>query len=171
GPGPGPTVWAGTVAYLPPSGPEGYDPATLDGLADPHPARPAPLPGQRVRAGDLRLFWSLSFAMTTADFAALGGFDEAYVGYGGEDTDFAMRLRAAGGSLWWLGGAAAYHQHHPTQNPPVQHRSDIVRNANLFAQRWGWHPMEGWLAGFADAGLARLDPASGCWMLTEPEEA
>ena len=69
----------------------------------------------------LRLFWSLSFALTGDDWAALGGFDEAYTGYGAEDTDFGQRLAAAGGDLLWVGGAAAYHQHHPTETPPVQH--------------------------------------------------
>lgn len=162
----GPTVFAGSVAYLPPAPTEGYDLEALPELAPPHPARPAPEPGSRLQAEVLRLFWSLSFALSTADFAATGGFDESYVGYGGEDTDFAMRLGAAGGSLWWLGGAAAFHQHHPTQNPRVQHVHDIVRNANLFARRWGWHPMEGWLAGFAEAGLASLDPSSGEWRVT-----
>lgn len=163
---PGPTVWAGGVAYLPPAPMDGYDLAALPTSTRPHPARPAPPAGTRERARDLRLFWSLSFAMSATDFAAVGGFDEAYVGYGGEDTDFAMRLGATGGSLWWLGGADAFHQHHPTQTPPLQHLHDIVRNPNLFAHRWGWHPMESWLAAFADAGLARLDPVSGQWRVT-----
>lgn len=162
-----PQIWGGTVAYLPPPDPGGYDLDTLDSLAEPHPARPVPAAGEVLPGEDLRLFWSLSFAMSAADFAALGGFDERYVGYGGEDTDFAMRLDAAGGRLWWVGGASAFHQHHPVEAPPTRHLHDIVRNANLFAERWGWHPMQGWLDGFAAAGLARFDDAERRWHVTE----
>ncbi len=38
--------------------------------------------------------------------------DTGYVGYGGEETDFAWRLEAAGIPMAWVGGAVAYHQHH-----------------------------------------------------------
>lgn len=144
-----------------------YDLATLAQLADPHPARPAPRPGEVLEAEDLRLFWSLSFALTAAHYRALGGFCEDYVGYGGEDTDVAMRLGELDGALLWLGGADAYHQYHPTQRPPVQHLHDIVRNANLFARRWGRHPMEGWLEAFAERGLARREGED--WVVTTPD--
>ena len=42
-------------------------------------------------------------------------------------------------------GARAYHQHHPSSSPPVQHLADILRNGALFRRRWGRWPMEGWL--------------------------
>ena len=45
-------------------------------------------------AEDLRLFWSLSFALDAGDWDALGGFCEDYVGYGGEDTDFGQTVVA-----------------------------------------------------------------------------
>jgi hypothetical protein len=38
----------------------------------------------------------------------------------------------------WIGGAHAFHQFHPVSDPPVQHLYDIVRNAEIFHQRWGW---------------------------------
>lgn len=162
GPG-GPLVLSGEVAYLPPA-PAGRDYRDLDlpALAAPHPARPV-LGADEVRpADDLRLFWSLSFALTVGSWETVGGFDEAYVGYGGEDTDFGQRLGASGGRLLWVGGAAAHHQHHPTASPPVQHVHDVVANANRFARRWGWWPMEGWLDAFAAQGLARRTP-DGTW--------
>ena len=56
-----------------------------------------------------------------------------------------------------MGGAAAYHQWHLTQSPPVRHLDDIVRNAAIFADRWGWWPMQGWLGAFAQQGLVRWD--------------
>jgi hypothetical protein len=45
----------------------------------------------------------------------------------------------------------------------VEHLADIVENANRFRRRWGWFPMEGWLAAFEARGLARPDPRSGTW--------
>ena len=163
-----PAVLSGPVCYLPPRDAVGggYDLAGLARLARPHRARPAPEPGALQRAPDLRLFWSLSFAMTAADWRSTGGFHEGYLGYGGEDTDFGQLVAAAGGSLWWVGGAVAYHQHHPTATPPVQHVASIVRNANLFHSRWGWFPMDGWLTAFARLGLACWDDTTGRWALS-----
>lgn len=163
-----PTVLSGEVAYLPPL-PDGSDPADPArwATARPHPARPSLAPGGTLPAEDLRLFWSLSFAVTTRDWSTIGGFDEAYLGYGGEDTDYGQRLQEAGGRLVWVGGARAYHQHHDVERPPVRHVEDIVRNANLFASRWGWWPMEGWLREFADRGLARRSP-DGAWLAVRP---
>jgi GT2 family glycosyltransferase len=133
----------GTVRYLP--------------AAAPHPARPVPHAGELLPGGDHRLFWSLSFAITATAWERIGGFDEAYTGYGGEDTDFGQRARAAGLDLHWVGGADAYHQHHPVSDPPVEHLDDILRNGARFAARWGWWPMEGWLRAFAERGLVRPD--------------
>ncbi len=162
----GPVVLAGEVAYLPPM-PPGRDYrdlglAALTGLAPPHPARPVLAADEASPAQDLRLFWSLSFALSVPSWRAVGGFDEGYVGYGGEDTDFGQRVGSAGGRLLWVGGALAHHQHHPTTSPPVQHVHDIVANANRFAERWGWWPMEGWLEAFAARGLA-CRSADGTW--------
>jgi hypothetical protein len=93
----------------------------------------------------------------------VGGFCEAYEGYGGEDTDFGQLARRAGVELCWVGGAWAFHQHHATATPPTQHLHDILRNAALFHRRWGWWPMIGWLNEFAAAGLARYDPGRDRW--------
>lgn len=145
----------GMVTYLPPAPPGGY---RLDALtADPHPARPAMAGKAQAYASDdeYRLFWSLSFALSPGRWRQIGGFCEDYRGYGGEDTDFGFRARAAGVPMLWLGGADAYHQHHPVTDPPWQHLGDIVRNARLFHSRWGVWPMDGWLRAFADAGAIR----------------
>lgn len=149
----------GPVTYLS-EGVLPEDAGALPALTAPHAARPAPPDGAVVPAGpgDHRLFWSLSFAVTPATWRTVGGFDEAYEGYGGEDTDFAYRARAAGVPLAWVGGAHAYHQHHPTSAPPWQHLDDILRNGRLFADRWGSWPMEGWLDAFAAAGAVERTP-------------
>ncbi|MFF3699202.1 glycosyltransferase family 2 protein [Streptomyces sp. NPDC002221] len=159
----GGALLCGAVAYLPPPPPHGYRLRALAAMAAPHPARPAPADGHIVRAGDPRLFWSLSFALTAATWERVGGFCESYTGYGAEDTDFAARATALGVDLWWVGGAPAYHQYHPTHSPPVQHLDDILRNGALYKARWGEWPMQGWLRAFEERGLVTYDAAANAW--------
>jgi GT2 family glycosyltransferase len=119
-----------------------------------HPVRAFPLDGLREEENP-GLFWSLAFALRRPRFVALGGFDEAFTGYGAEDTDFGFRAVRAGLKLLFVGRAIACHQHHDSYEPPVQHVEDIVRNARCFHARWGTWPMEGWLEAFARLGLVQ----------------
>lgn len=123
---------------------------------------PRPVPRAQTTRDEHRyeLFWSLSFALTRETHERIGGFDEAYEGYGGEDTDYALRARRARVRLAWVGGAWAHHQHHPVSSPPVEHLDEIVANAHRFHERWGVWPMEGWLQAFAEEGLITWDPLS-----------
>jgi GT2 family glycosyltransferase len=121
-----------------------------DGTA--HPIRTFPADGLRQEPNP-GLFWSLAFAIRKPAFEALGGFDEGFVGYGAEDTDFGFRAADAGLPLLFVGGAIACHQYHDSHDPPVQHVVDIVRNAQIFNARWGRWPMEGWLRAFTTMGL------------------
>lgn len=146
-------VWSGPVTYLPPPTASGYDVQRLTEMDDPHPARPAPSPGELVQPADPDLFWSLSFALHAATWERIGGFCEEYTGYGAEDTDFARLAVSRGAQLGWTGSARAYHQHHPTSDPPVQHLESILRNAALFHRRWDAWPMRGWLDEFEQRGL------------------
>ncbi|WPO98255.1 galactosyltransferase-related protein [Pseudomonas sp. HR96] len=147
----------GQVRYLPQGANHAqWHEATLyrDGVEHPL-ARYRSGPGQPLPH---HLFWSLNFACTAATFARIGGFDEGYRGYGGEDTDFAFRAREHGVAL--IDSAAmAFHQYHPTYDPPLNHFADIVENARRFRQRWGVWPMEGWLGAFRDLGLLHWDEA------------
>ncbi|WP_342166525.1 glycosyltransferase family 2 protein [Methylobacterium sp. SD21] len=146
----------GEVLYLPP-GASAHNPATLDRLAQAHPARPAP-PASGLRPEpDAGQLWGLSFAVAAADWRAIGGMDEAYDGYGGEETDFAARLAATGLPTYWVGGARAYHQHHPVHVPPLQHFAPILANAARFHARHGRWCMTYWLGQFRDAGLIAWD--------------
>lgn len=129
-----------------------WDDAALLDRGARHPVREFPTAGVR-RETNPGLFWSLAFAIRRTRFTALGGFDEAFTGYGAEDTDFGFRADRAGTPLLFVGGAIACHQHHESFEPPVQHLDDVVRNAALFHQRWGWWPMQGWLDAFAAMGL------------------
>ncbi len=157
------TVWSGPVTYLDPPPADGYDLPSLADLDSPHPARPAPGVGERLHRADPDLFWSLSFACSVDAWHRTGGFCESYVGYGGEDTDFARLVVDAGLDLGWVGGARAFHQWHPVSQPPVEHVDDILRNTAIFRDRWGATPMLGWLEAFEERGLVRRDEG-GRWL-------
>jgi GT2 family glycosyltransferase len=160
---------SGPVVYLPPPPPGGYRLSQLPQMGHPHPARPAPEPGQ-LEPLSHTLFWSLSFAVTAGTWNRIGGFHGAYRGYGGEDTDFAQTALSRGVEHVAVGGAVAYHQWHPTQDPPTQHLTDIVRNAAIFNRRWGWWPMRGWLDAFARDRLIIWDPLSKEWRVSASTE-
>lgn len=152
---PGPVVVSGRVRYLPEGmADDDYVMSSLERLGSDNAARVVPDSDEPV-AGDPRMVWSLNLGATVVDWNAVGGFDERYEGYGGEDTDFGQRLRRAGGGMWWIRNAGAFHQWHPVSRPPVEHVADIITNANLFRDTWGWYPMEGWLEEFERRGLVR----------------
>ncbi|MEP7022396.1 MAG: glycosyltransferase family 2 protein [Actinomycetota bacterium] len=158
-----PSLLCGPVSYLGPPPVTGYVLASLPSSGRPHPARPVPPEGAVLASGDHTLFWSLSFAVTAALWQELGGFCEQYDGYGGEDTDFGQVAASHDVGLTWVGGAWAYHQYHAAPDPPVQHLHDILRNAQIFHQRWGWWPMSGWLRAFQQSGLIRFDHDARTW--------
>ncbi len=161
-----PGLWCGPVGYLPdmPSDEYWTDDGTLrtDALALRARHRSGrPGFGQSdhlVSRWDM--FWSLSFALDAGTWARIGGFDERFVGYGAEDTDFGVRARRAGVELWFTGSAGAFHQHHPVSRPPVEHLDDICRNATMFRSKWGRWPMVGWLREFAALGLIEWEETS-----------
>lgn len=122
----------------------------------PHPARSFPAAGLQSESNP-GLFWSLAFGIRRRSFVELGGFDEQFVGYGAEDTDFGFRAAEASLPLLFLGGTGAFHQHHQVYSPPLQHLADIVRNANLFHAKWKTWPMDGWLRSFESMGLVQFE--------------
>ncbi|MGE4304025.1 MAG: glycosyltransferase family 2 protein [Novosphingobium sp.] len=141
------------VRYLGPGDARtGWEEKELLATGAPHPVRDFPVDGLREEP-DAGLFWSLAFAIRRARFEALGGFDEAFTGYGAEDTDFGYRARAMGLPLLFVGGAIACHQYHDSHDPPIQHLEDIVANAQRFEARWREWPMRGWLDRFEAMGL------------------
>ncbi|MGB6151344.1 MAG: glycosyltransferase [Pricia sp.] len=94
------------------------------------------------------LFWSLCFAMPKQQFEYVGGFDESYQGYGGEDTDFALEVKRTG-IPFYLSDAEVYHQQHPIYIPPLNHLEAIVKNSNIFYSKWKYWPMVDCLSEFA----------------------
>ncbi len=150
----------GDVRYLPKG--SALDSWTFESLAADaiiHPRRPEIPADKDIIPLAYPLFWSLTFALRSTEFARLGGFDESYVGYGGEDTDFSFSARKAGVPLFAC-GARAYHQYHPSYSPPFNHLEDIVINANHFYRKWRMWPMEGWLRKFEEGGYIAWDKDS-----------
>jgi N-acetylglucosaminyl-diphospho-decaprenol L-rhamnosyltransferase len=161
----------GEVLYLPAGAiADGIDFVALDRIGKRHPDKP-PIALDEIRPtpthGEL---WGLSFGISAADWTRAGGMDERYVGYGGEETDFAARLERAGVAMWWVGGARAYHQHHIVHTPAYQHFDAIIRNARLFRATWGRWCMQYWLGQFAENGLIAWD-ANTITVLRQPNEA
>ncbi|MGB3800505.1 MAG: glycosyltransferase [Lewinella sp.] len=150
----------GDVHYLPKgSTGENWTFDSLAGEAVRHPRRPEIPTDKEIIPLPYQLFWSLSFGLRRREFERLGGFDETYGGYGGEDTDFSFTARKTGVPLYAC-DARAYHQYHLTYSPPYNHLEDIVANANRFYEKWQVWPMEGWLRKFEDDGYILWDTES-----------
>nr|WP_301288633.1 MULTISPECIES: glycosyltransferase [Methylorubrum] len=143
----------GPIRYLPAGAvQDGWREADLLQAGLLHPARTFPASGV-AETKNPGLFWSLAFAVRASTYDRLGGFDEGYDGYGAEDTDLAFRAAEIGVPVLLAGAPPAFHQHHLSCDPPLQHFADIVRNARRFRARHGLWPMDGWLDAFARLGL------------------
>jgi len=138
---------SGQIRYLPANASERSDePENLyaDSVVDPIRSGLTGLPYE--------LFWSLNFGCSKTLFSRIGRFDENYLGYGAEDTDFAFAAREKCVLIKSV-PAIAYHQYHDSYSPPLNHLLDIVLNANRFYAKWRQWPMAGWLAKFEESGL------------------
>jgi GT2 family glycosyltransferase len=163
-------IFMGEVAYLPRGAAEdGIDYARFDERGVRHSERPGPPAEDFGTCADYRCFWSLNFALKRRTFEAIGGFDERFTGYGGEDTDFGRMAAKSGIPLWWLKGAKAYHQYHPHHMPPVHHLDSVLANAVIFADKWGEPTMQHWLRAFVLMGLVERT-GDGWRKLREPSE-
>ena len=151
---------AGTVA-------DDWTEVALRAAGHRHPVRHFPERGL-ARSENVGLFWSLAFGVRATTFDRLGGFDEGFDGYGAEDTDLAFRADALGIPVLFTAGGLAFHQHHLACDPPLQHFSDIVRNAARFRARHGLWPMDGWLDAFAVRGLIGSNWRDGLTVLRHP---
>ncbi|WP_343343212.1 galactosyltransferase-related protein [Sphingomicrobium sp. XHP0239] len=160
-------VLMGEVRYLPDGATdEGIDWNRFDAISVEHSERAGPPTTPLGECTDYRCFWSLNFAMTAQDWAQVGGFDETYDGYGGEDTDFGRSAAEAALEFRWVRGARVYHQYHPHHMPPVHHLDSVIANAERFCEKWGHHTMEHWLRCFELMGLAGI--VDGRWQRLRP---
>ena len=161
----------GEVLYLPKGVTKpGWRYDDFGDVAVKHSDRRGPPATGMERCHDYRCFWSLNFAMRRATFFGAGGFDERYSGYGGEDTDFGKSLDSQGIAIAWLKGALAYHQYHSHHMPPVHHLDSVVRNAQVFAEKWGYRTMGHWLHAFRLMGLIDDSPGAPIRILRRPNQ-
>ena len=159
----------GEVLYLPGGATAGeWTYERFAEVAVKHSDRRGPPPSGIELCPDYRCFWSLNFAMRRTTFLDIGGFDERYVGYGGEDTDFGKILDGARVPIAWMKGGLAYHQYHPHHMPPVHHLESVVRNAELFEAKWGYRTMGHWLHAFGLMGLIEQAPGQPIRILRAP---
>ena len=160
----------GEVLHLPEHATAGaWRYADLAASAERHSDRRGPPASGIELCNDYRCFWSLNFAIRRDTFRALGGFDERYTGYGGEDTDFGKILDQSGTPIAWIKGALAYHQYHPHHMPPIHHLDSVVRNAELFEAKWGYRTMGHWLYAFRVMGLIDDTPDQPIRILRRPD--
>ena len=145
----------GDVRYLPPAVDTSQPIDVLCNVARPHPRRPVPpdRPGEVDTSLRHELVWGLCMGVRATTFRDVGGFDETFVGYAGEDTDFATAVRRSGRPAGLVGGATVLHQHHDSFEPPLHQMRATVANAQRYRDKWGAWPMEGWLEQFASMNL------------------
>jgi glycosyltransferase involved in cell wall biosynthesis len=144
--------------------PDKGDFAGLRQQAITHPAR------ERIPAGvpvDHLQFWSLIFAVQKHTFNFIGGFDEFFIGYGAEDTDFAMTFHQAGIALFFAQDHVL-HQYHAKYDPPVNYFDSILENAGRYKKKWNVLPMQRWLKAFQDMGLIIIDQDDKLNVIKEP---
>jgi len=141
--------------------------ADLKHKAVTHPARERIPVGQPV---EHLQFWSLIFAIQKQTFEKMGGFDESFMGYGAEDTDFAMTFHKAGFKLIFVHDYVL-HQYHDKYDPPVNHFHSIIENATRYRQKWNVLPMRHWLKTFEEMGLIKIDQADNIIVIQNPTDS
>ncbi len=73
-----------------------------------------------------------NFSLERELFEKVNGFNEDFVGYGGEDTELEYRLRLAGATLRWVRHRAIqYHLSHPTRAGSPANDAILVRTKAL----------------------------------------
>ena len=147
-------LYSGSVRYLY-SDWQQNSTVDLDEQSAPNKLQGTAVTGKNKVVHPYEMFWSLCFGIRKKTFDKIGGFDSDYLGYGAEDTDFAFRARSQKIPLFKI-SALAYHQFHPSYDPPLNHLEEIVSNARVFYQKWNTLPMRKWLDKFADLGYLTL---------------
>lgn len=88
-----------------------------------------------------------NFSVSAGAFAEVGGFDEAFAGYGWEDMELGLRLRRAGVSLRYEPEALAYHHHLQTLEQILPKMREAGAGAVYF---WRKHGRPAWLGLFLE---------------------
>ncbi len=116
-----------------------------------HPNRPKVTPKASILMNDYGYFWSLCFSISAKNFKRIGGFDECFINYGAEDTDFGFTARKLKIPFCII-GSPCYHQYHDVCRPPLNNFDSIVYNASVFKNKWNQWAMQKWLTAFSERG-------------------
>lgn len=71
---------------------------------------------RNFRKYDWNVLWGGNMSYLKEAFVATGGFDEEFIGWGGEDTDLGLRYYRAGKPIKTLAEAKMFHLNHPPSN-------------------------------------------------------
>jgi GT2 family glycosyltransferase len=100
----------------------------------------------REGQGEQVVFAGGLFLIRRDDYLQLGGFDERFVGWGGEDDAMTVKLQRAGVALSEIGDAPALHLWHPRSHESTLGQPHYAANRALLAD----------YATYGDAELTRL---------------
>ncbi len=110
------------------------------------------------------------FFMSKSDVEMVGGFDEAYSGFGINDEDFVQICLGAGLIIKNL-DTITFIPNRKHYLCPINHLVDFVRNAERFHHKWGSYPCQDVLFRFAELGLINENfPTAGIHVLRLPSE-
>ncbi len=92
--------------------------------------------------------YGANFAVDRLDFLRVNGFDEDFVGWGGEDIDLHKRLKLDGiDYLGVMGQAVLYHLHHPKRvaDDGDELLKQIKHDKRLHSQKFALNGVDNWL--------------------------
>lgn len=98
-----------------------------------------------------QLFWTNNASVPRRLALDAGGFDESFVGWGGEDIEFAYRLHKAGVSFRLAREAWGVHYPHPVGDP-AERKTQLERNRRRLLAKHASPQLELWLWAGRDSG-------------------
>jgi GT2 family glycosyltransferase len=110
------------------------------------PARPPGAPRNRKGQGENVVFAGGLFVIERETYLRIGGFDERFLGWGGEDDAMTAKLERAGVPLAEIGDEPALHLWHPRSTESTLGQPHYETNRRLLSD----------YAAYSDAEFARL---------------
>ena len=132
----GPRILCGGLVDPGPRPAAGYEWSRLDHLVADDLAAAGLGAGEEAPEPHLERLRVASLGLTAADLEKMDGLVGADLATSDHDLDLASRLRAAGGSLAWLGGVAALRRRRRLADVTSAELATLERAANRYEERW-----------------------------------